>query len=212
MCGNNMSLPLPAIVPAALKATAAISFAFVHSNGWAEAFAGIQTPHSPFKPVTLNVGMTMPSWFDIIGLQTDAEEDEAGIKHVSEKTKTLIDQEVKIGITSHRIVLGGFSRDGALSLYTALTTQQKLEGVVALSCWLPLQYTLKYRLPCIRSASANSANKEMHVLQCHGEVDPLVPVILDVSQWRNGRTSTSQGEGHHNFKQLYSLLEPGGIF
>lgn len=28
---------------------------------------------------------------------------------------------------------------GALSLYTALTTQQKLAGVVALSCWLPLR-------------------------------------------------------------------------
>uniref|UniRef100_A0A8K9X485 Acyl-protein thioesterase 1 n=1 Tax=Oncorhynchus mykiss TaxID=8022 RepID=A0A8K9X485_ONCMY len=156
MCGNNMSLPLPAIVPAALKATAAISFAFVHSNGWAEAFAGIQTPHSPFKPVTLNVGMTMPSWFDIIGLQTDAEEDEAGIKHVSEKTKTLIDQEVKIGITSHRIVLGGFSRDGALSLYTALTTQQKLEGVVALSS------DLKYNPNVVLSqASANSKRKNL---------------------------------------------------
>uniref|UniRef100_A0A8C7W897 Acyl-protein thioesterase 1 n=1 Tax=Oncorhynchus mykiss TaxID=8022 RepID=A0A8C7W897_ONCMY len=146
MCGNNMSLPLPAIVPAALKATAAVIF--LHGLG--------DTGYvHPFKPVTLNVGMTMPSWFDIIGLQTDAEEDEAGIKHVSEKTKTLIDQEVKIGITSHRIVLGGFSRDGALSLYTALTTQQKLEGVVALSCWLPLQYTLKYRLPCGPSGARN---------------------------------------------------------
>uniref|UniRef100_A0A8C8FYZ0 Acyl-protein thioesterase 1 n=1 Tax=Oncorhynchus tshawytscha TaxID=74940 RepID=A0A8C8FYZ0_ONCTS len=184
MCGNNMSLPLPAILPAAQKATAAVIF--LHGlgdtgNGWAEAFAGIQTPHvkymcphSPFKPVTLNVGMTIPSWFDIIGLQTDAEEDEAGIKHVSEKTKTLIDQEVKIGITSHRIVLGGFSQDGALSLYTALTTQQKLEGMVALSCWLPLQYTLP-------QVSANSANKEMHVLQCHSEAVPLVPTLCNLS-------------------------------
>uniref|UniRef100_A0A8C7FSK5 Acyl-protein thioesterase 1 n=1 Tax=Oncorhynchus kisutch TaxID=8019 RepID=A0A8C7FSK5_ONCKI len=176
MCGNNMSLPLPAIVPAALKDTAAVIFlhglgdtGYVH-----ETVFYLFKCFSPFKPVTLNVGMTMPSWFDIIGLQTDAEEDEAGIKHVSEKTKTLIDQEVKIGITSHRIVLGGFSQDGALSLYTALTTQQKPEGMVALSCWLPLQYTLP-------QASANSANKEMHVLQCHGEADPLVPTLCNLS-------------------------------
>ncbi|KAM9552326.1 acyl-protein thioesterase 1-like isoform 2-T2 [Salvelinus alpinus] len=145
MCGNNMSLPLPAIVPAARKATAAVIF--LHGLGdtgnvWAEAFAGIQTPHvknmcphAPIKPLTLNVGISKPSWFDIIRLQTDAEEDEAGIKQASEKIKTLIDQEVKNGITSHRIVLGGFSQ-----------------------------------------ASANSANKEIHVLQCHGEADPLVPV------------------------------------
>lgn len=32
-----------------------------------------------------------------------------------------------------------FFQGGALSLYTALTTQQKLAGVVALSCWLPLR-------------------------------------------------------------------------
>ncbi|XP_041737118.1 acyl-protein thioesterase 1 isoform X2 [Coregonus clupeaformis] len=147
MCGNNMSVPLPAIVPAARKATAAVIF--LHGlgdtgHGWAEAFAGIRTPHvkyicphAPIKPVTLNMGMSMPSWFDIIGLQTDAEEDEAGIKQASENIKALIDQEVKNGIPSHRIVLGGFSQ-----------------------------------------ASANSANKEMHVLQCHGEADPLVPVMF----------------------------------
>ncbi|XP_010883854.1 acyl-protein thioesterase 1 [Esox lucius] len=181
MCGNNMSVPLPAIVPAARKATAAVIF--LHGlgdtgHGWAEAFAGIRTPHvkyicphAPIKPVTLNMGMSMPSWFDIIGLQTDAEEDEAGIKQASENIKALIDQEVKNGIPSHRIVLGGFSQGGALSLYTALTTQQKLGGVVALSCWLPLRNSFP-------QASANSANKEMNVLQCHGEADPLVPVTF----------------------------------
>ncbi|CAB1349533.1 unnamed protein product [Coregonus sp. 'balchen'] len=162
-----MSVPLPAIVPAARKATAAVIF--LHGlgdtgHGWAEAFAGIRTPHvkyicphAPIKPVTLNMGMSMPSWFDIIGLQTDAEEDEAGIKQASENIKALIDQEVKNGIPSHRIVLGGFS--------------QKLGGVVALSCWLPLRNSFP-------QASANSANKEMHVLQCHGEADPLVPVMF----------------------------------
>ncbi|XP_035615529.1 acyl-protein thioesterase 1 [Oncorhynchus keta] len=181
MCGNSMSVPLPAILPAARKATAAVIF--LHGlgdtgHGWAEAFAGIRTPHvkyicphAPIKPVTLNMGMSMPSWFDIIGLQTDAEEDEAGIKQASENIKALIDQEVKNGIPSHRIVLGGFSQGGALSLYTALTTQQKLGGVVALSCWLPLRNSFP-------QASRNSANNEMHVLQCHGEADPLVPVMF----------------------------------
>ena len=33
------------------------------------------------------------------------------------------------------------SQGGALSLYTALTCQQQLAGVVALSCWLPLHKT-----------------------------------------------------------------------
>ncbi|XP_033854949.1 acyl-protein thioesterase 1-like isoform X2 [Acipenser ruthenus] len=181
MCGNNMSAPLPAIVPAARKATAAVIF--LHGLGdtghsWAEMFAGIRTshvkyicPHAPIMPVTLNMNMAMPSWFDIIGLSPDAEEDDSGIKQAAENIKALIDQEVKNGIPSHRIVLGGFSQGGALSLYTALTSQQRLAGVVALSCWLPLRSSFP-------QAAANSVNKEISILQCHGEADPLVPLVF----------------------------------
>ncbi|OWK04226.1 LYPLA1 [Cervus elaphus hippelaphus] len=118
----------------------------VGGHGWAEAFAGIRSahikyicPHAPVMPVTLNMNMAMPSWFDIIGLSPDSLEDETGIKQAAENVKALIDQEVKNGIPSNRIILGGFSQGGALSLYTALTTQQKLAGVTALSCWLPLR-------------------------------------------------------------------------
>lgn len=128
-------------------------------------------PHAPIMPVTLNMNMAMPSWFDIIGLSPDAQEDDAGIKQASENIKALIDQEVKNGIPSNRIILGGFSQGGALSLYTALTMSQKLAGVVALSCWLPLRTSFP-------QAAVNSANKDICVLQCHGESDPLVPLMF----------------------------------
>ncbi|XP_029384725.1 acyl-protein thioesterase 1 isoform X3 [Echeneis naucrates] len=182
MCGNNMSAPLPAIVPAARKATAAVIF--LHGlgdtgHGWAEAFAGIRIPH---------VKYICPHAFDIYGLSPDADEDESGIKRASENIKALIDQEVKNGIPSHRILLGGFSQGGALSLYTALTTQQKLAGVVALSCWLPLRKSFP-------QASANSANKDMHVLQCHGDADPLVPFVF----------------GSETAEKMKSLINPANI-
>lgn len=198
MCGNNMSVPLPAIVPAARKATAAVIF--LHGlgdtgHGWAEGFAGIRSPHvkyicphAPTMPVTLNMRMSMPSWFDISGLSPDANEDEAGIKRASENIKALIDQEVKNGIPSHRILLGGFSQGGALSLYTALTTQQKLAGVIALSCWLPLRNSFP-------QASASSVNKDMHVLQCHGDADPLVPFMF----------------GRQTAEKLKSLIAPANV-
>ncbi|CAG10223.1 unnamed protein product, partial [Tetraodon nigroviridis] len=181
MCGNSMSAPLPAIVPAARRATAAVIF--LHGLGdtghsWADTFAGLRLPHvkyicphAPVMPVSLNMNMSMRSWFDIHGLSPDAAEDEPGIKQASENIKAMIDQEVKNGIPSHRIILGGFSQGGALSLYTALTTQQKLAGVVALSCWLPLRKSFP-------QASANSANKDLHVLQCHGDADPIVPFVF----------------------------------
>lgn len=43
---------------------------------------------------------------------------------------------------------------GALSLYTALTCQHQLAGIVALSCWLPLHKAFPQVTPrCCRHAS-----------------------------------------------------------
>ncbi|XP_053715610.1 acyl-protein thioesterase 1-like [Synchiropus splendidus] len=206
MCGNNMSAPLPAVVPAARKATAAVIF--LHGlgdtgHGWAEAFAGIRIPHVKYifphalnMPVTLNMNLSMPSWFDIYGLSPESKEDESGIKMASERIKAMIDQEVKNGIPSHRIILGGFSQGGALSLYTALTTQQKLAGVVALSCWLPLRKTFPQEC-------ASSSNKEMHVLQCHGDADPLVPFAFGSSTAEMMKTLISPS--NYTFKSYRGL-------
>ncbi|XP_069931100.1 acyl-protein thioesterase 1 isoform X5 [Oryctolagus cuniculus] len=165
MCGNTMSAPLPAIVPAARKATAAVIF--LHGlgdtgHGWAEAFAGIRSSHIKY---------ICPHAFDIIGLSPDSQEDEPGIKQAAENVKALIDQEVKNGIPSNRIILGGFSQGGALSLYTALTTQQKLAGVTALSCWLPLRASFP-------QGPISGANRDISILQCHGDCDPLVPLMF----------------------------------
>ncbi|XP_019791976.1 acyl-protein thioesterase 1-like isoform X2 [Tursiops truncatus] len=122
MCGSNMSAPVPAIVPAVRKATDAVIF--LHGlgdtgHGWAEAFASIRSghikhicPHAPVMPVTLNMNMAMPSWFDVIGLSLDSQEDETGIKQAAESVKASIEQEVKNGIPSNRMILGGFSQRG----------------------------------------------------------------------------------------------------
>ncbi|XP_066891465.1 acyl-protein thioesterase 1-like isoform X2 [Kogia breviceps] len=149
MCGNNMSAPLPAIVPTVRKATAVAIF--LHGlggtgHGWAEAFAGIRSahikyscPHEPVMPVTLNMNMAMPSWFDIIGLSPDSQEDENGIKQAAESVKALIDQEMKNGIPSNRIILGGFSQGGG-----------PISGV----------------------------NRDISILHCHGDLDPLLPLMF----------------------------------
>ncbi|XP_042337434.1 acyl-protein thioesterase 2-like [Plectropomus leopardus] len=92
-------------------------------------------------PVTLNMGARMPAWFDLMGLSLHSQEDEVGIKKAADNIKAIIDHEVKNGIPPNRIMLGGFSQGGALSLYTALTCEHQLAGVVALSCWLPLHQT-----------------------------------------------------------------------
>lgn len=73
------------------------------------------------------------------GLDLSAGEDTEGIQRAASSIHNMIEEEVKGGIPSNRILIGGFSQGGALSLYSALTTPHNLAGVVSLSCWLPLR-------------------------------------------------------------------------
>ncbi|XP_043573685.1 acyl-protein thioesterase 2 [Chiloscyllium plagiosum] len=182
MCGNNMSLPLldeAATVSGTERETAVVIF--LHGlgdtgHGWAESLSSIRLPyvkyicpHAPKIPVQLNKSVPIPSWFDLAGLSPEDPEDEVGIKKASECIKAIIEHEIKNGIPSHRIILGGFSQGGALSLYTALTCNYKLAGVIALSCWLPLRKTFP-------QAVGNNVNKDISILQCHGEKDLMIPL------------------------------------
>ena len=47
------------------------------------------------------------------------------------------------GIPADRIVLGGFSQGGAMSLLAGLTTERKLGGIAVMSGWLPLRNKFK---------------------------------------------------------------------
>jgi predicted esterase len=76
-------------------------------------------------------------------LEFDGEEDEKGILESSSKVNSIIAEEVNNGIPPNRIVLGGFSQGGALSLFTGLTTNTKLGGLVILSAWLLMQEKVK---------------------------------------------------------------------
>ncbi|XP_039284367.1 acyl-protein thioesterase 1 [Nilaparvata lugens] len=166
----------PVVIAAATKHNATIIF--LHGlgdtgNGWAGAigeirpsFMKVVCPTAPTQPVTLNNGIRMPSWFDLRTLDANGPEDEAGIKSASQQVHAMIENEVKEGVPSDRIVLGGFSQGGALALYSALTYAKPLAGVVALSCWLPLHKHFP---------QAAIGNREMPILQCHGNCDPIVP-------------------------------------
>lgn len=122
-------------------------------------------PTATTKPVTLNGGFPMPSWFDLRSLDMDGPEDEKGIKEASDKIKEIIQSEISAGIPSNRIILGGFSQGGALALYTGLTMVHPLAGIMALSCWLPL----RQHFPAARTAPDN-----VPILQCHGNADQIV--------------------------------------
>ena len=73
------------------------------------------------------------------GLDIDAE----GLIHSSCLLTDLIRQEMQTGIPANRIILGGFSQGGTLSLFAGLTNELRLGGVVILSGRLAMQDKIK---------------------------------------------------------------------
>lgn len=99
--------------------------------------------HIVNNPLTPVIGMQMPGWFDISTLDklTDStHDDERGILSSIAGVDALIQAEINAGIPENRIIVGGFSQGGAISIMTALTSRRKLGGVVALSTWIPLSH------------------------------------------------------------------------
>ena len=67
-------------------------------------------PTASKMPVSLNSGFQMPSWFDLLSLDPDGREDEAGIKRAASLVDILVTEELKTGVPADRIMLGGFSQ------------------------------------------------------------------------------------------------------
>jgi predicted esterase len=82
----------------------------------------------------------------------------------------LITDEIDNGIPSERIVLGGFSQGGAMSLFTGLTTPHKLGGVFGLSCYLLMGAKIKD----IAAKEAKEVNKDTPIFMGHGDADQVV--------------------------------------
>jgi len=127
-------------------------------------------PHAPMRPVTINNGMRMRAWYDILELSATRAEDAAGIRHSAAILEALIARETATGIAAERIVLAGFSQGGAIVLHTALRHRQRLAGVLALSTYLPLRASL--------AAEAAPENRTVPILMCHGTFDPILPLSL----------------------------------
>src|SRR5450631_1377315 len=129
-------------------------------------------PHATTRPVTLNGGMRMRAWYDIISLDRKAGEDEVGFRDSDLAIRRLIAREVERGISADRIVLAGFSQGGAVSLYTAPRYPERLAGVMALSTYLPMAARL--------GAERLSANDGTPVFMAHGLADSMLPISMGV--------------------------------
>ena len=156
-------------------------------------------PHALRRPITVNGGMVMRAWYDIIEISTTKGQDEAGIRHSADKIRALIDFEISRGIPADKIVLAGFSQGGAMALHVGLRYPRRLAGIMALSAYL----LFPERLENERS----QANAETPVFLAHGTQDPMVPFMLGEA----ARTSLQQGQWPvewHSYPIPHSVSQP----
>ncbi|MGH7415964.1 MAG: alpha/beta hydrolase, partial [Candidatus Rokuibacteriota bacterium] len=97
-------------------------------------------------------------------------EDEAGVRQSAGQIEALAARERQRGIAPGRLILAGFSQGGAMALHVGLRYPDRLAGVLALSCFLPLASTL--------AAEAAAANHDVPIFWAHGAHDPMIPLAL----------------------------------
>ena len=123
-------------------------------------------PHAPVRPVTLNGGVPMRAWYDILALDANVKQDVAGIRASSARVRAYIDAEMAAGIPASKRVLCGFSQGGAIALHAGLRLDSPLAGVVGLSTYMPLHETLE--------AEASPLSRQTPLFLAHGRADPVV--------------------------------------
>jgi phospholipase/carboxylesterase len=158
-------------------------------------------PHAPTRPVTINNGMVMRAWYDILSLGTsvDRREDEAGLRASQAAVEALITREVERGIPSHRIVLAGFSQGCAMTLMTGLRHSERLAGLVGLSGYLPLAPQTP--------AERQPANADTPVFLVHGQYDPVIPVDRALAG-RDALLAMGQPVEWHVYPMEHSVCGP----
>ncbi|RJQ78958.1 MAG: carboxylesterase [Desulfobacteraceae bacterium] len=124
-------------------------------------------PHAPMRPVTINGGVVMRAWYDILDLPSRKVDVQAVLESAG-FLQELIQRELAAGIASERIVLAGFSQGGAIVLHTGLRYDQPLAGILALSTYLPTAASL--------AEERSRANANIPILMAHGRHDPLIPI------------------------------------
>ncbi len=153
-------------------------------------------PHAPIRRVTINGGMAMRAWYDILGFDRHAREDAAGIRASAAAVTELIDREVARGIATERIVLAGFSQGGAVALHTALREPRPLAGVMALSTYLPLAPLL--------AAERSAANAGIPIFMAHGTSDQVLPLSLAESS-RRALDALGYAVDWHSYSMQHSV-------
>jgi phospholipase/carboxylesterase len=136
-------------------------------------------PHAAEIPVTINGGMAMPAWYDILDMPTQVQAGQSAERKINQNQllasakdiHNLIDREIERGIKSERILVLGFSQGGAVAYHAALTYPQPLAGLAGLSTYFPILIAPNAFVP-------SKNNQQIDIQIYHGTLDGVVDQSL----------------------------------
>ncbi len=128
-------------------------------------------PAAPERPVTINGGMKMPAWYDILTFQDPPlREKESDVRQAAQQLERLVQREVERGVSPEGIVVMGFSQGAAMALHLGLRSARRLAGVASLSGYLVL--------PGQFDQERTAQSEHIPFFFGHGVHDPVVPIGL----------------------------------
>jgi phospholipase/carboxylesterase len=122
----------------------------------------VYRPDAPVAPVSINGGLAMPSWFDLIddNGQIDVDRDSLA------RTTATLTAEVEERVGDDPWLVGGFSQGGVLATRLTLGARRPPLAAILLSTWLAAPEQIE----------KPSDGRNPAVFIGHGRHDPLVPV------------------------------------
>ncbi|MEZ5327090.1 MAG: alpha/beta fold hydrolase [Verrucomicrobiales bacterium] len=117
-------------------------------------------PHAPQQPVTINMGMLMPAWYDIIDLSHPREVNWDTVEESRTRIDALVDAE-----RAPKLILAGFSQGAAMALHVGLRRATAPAGILSMSGYL-LEADAR---PCPKRTT------DIPIGVFHGTADPVVP-------------------------------------
>lgn len=125
-------------------------------------------PNAPTLAVTINRGVRMPAWYDIVSMNPASylrTEDRVNIvKHGDRLTKLLEQESALVG--AQNVLVGGFSQGAGMALRSGLMYKEKLAGIMACSGYLLLSSDYP--------GCMSQCNKDTPIFAYHGTDDPMI--------------------------------------
>ena len=126
-------------------------------------------PNAPFRPITVNQGLSMRGWYDIKGTHKSIDfnyQDDPGLISSMRRIEEIITERMKKLDRSTKIIIVGFSQGAALALFTGLSSEIKFSGIISLSGYQPI------------TTISDVTKKNTPILAMHGMHDDIIGIDI----------------------------------